>query len=96
MFSGSPHSFEIIKNLKRNHQDTNLTLAPKGIFHPVAWEAVSLRGALVCLYLCVYLCLLGPSKGGDTSEGGFRDMASLPLTPGSPPVPPSEQSRAPR
>lgn len=53
MFLGSPRCFVIVKNLKRNHQDKNLILAHKGIFHPVAWEAAASEWAPGCLHLCV-------------------------------------------
>lgn len=56
MFPGSPHGFVIVKNLKRNCQDTNLTRGPKGIFYPVAWEATNPKeGSWLPTHLCVHI-----------------------------------------
>lgn len=65
MFPGSPHGFVIVKNLKRNCQDTDLTRAPKGIFYPVAWEAANPKVGswLLNLYVCTHLSPLPFSRG---------------------------------
>lgn len=88
MFLGSPRCFVIVKNLKRNRQDKNLTPAHKGIFHPAAWETVNLRvGSWLSAPVCMHLRPLDPSRGGNSLEGGFRAMGTWSLTPGRPPSP---------
>lgn len=93
MFLGSPHCFVIVKNLKRNHQDKNLILAHKGIFHPVAWEVAASEWAPGCLHLCV--CTSNPVTSPEvvgSPEGVFRAVGTWLLTPGRPPAPPPGQA----
>lgn len=79
MFPGSPHGFVIVKNLKRNCQDTNLTRGPKGIFYPVAWEATNPKeGSWLPTHL--YVCARPFSfSRSNTSEGSFRALTTRDL-----------------
>lgn len=66
MFLGSPGCFVIVKNLKRNRQDRNLTPARRASSSLWLGRQQATEWTLSCLHLCV---LLRPSTPSEVATG---------------------------